>query len=130
MTDRRPTDAELQILAVVWDRGPCTVRDVQESLNRSAGREAERGYTTVLKLMQIMLQKGLLTREKRGRAHVYDAVVSRESMRTRLIEELAQQVFGGSTLGLAMKALTSRPTTPADIEQAREMLRDMEKGDQ
>lgn len=126
-TERRPTGAELEILAVLWDCGPSTVREVRESLNRAADGDSARGYTTVLKLMQIMVQKGLLTREEGGRAHVYETVVSSESMGTRLIEDLARKVFHGSTLGLAMKALSSHPASPAEIEQVREILRDMER---
>ncbi|MDX1394518.1 MAG: BlaI/MecI/CopY family transcriptional regulator [Gemmatimonadota bacterium] len=122
----RPTNAELEILTVLWERGPSTVRDVHDSLAAVSGDVASRGYTTVLKLMQIMADKGLLTRDESGKAHVYEALVTRESTRTRLIEELAEKAFGGSTLGLALQALSSRPATREEIERVREMLRDIE----
>lgn len=123
----RPTNSELEILNVLWERGPCTVRDVHERLATDAGGEP-RGYTTVLKLMQIMAEKRLLVRDERSRAHVYEPVVSKETTRAGLIADLAGKAFGGSTLGLALQALSSRPATPEQIETVREMLRDIEEG--
>lgn len=122
----QPTDAELEILTVLWDRGPSTVRDVYEALEGDAGAATSRRYTTVLKLMQIMAEKGLVDRDERARAHVYEALVSRDSTRTRLVEELAEKAFEGSTLWLALQALSSRRATPTELEQVREMLRAME----
>lgn len=123
----RPTDAELEILTVLWDRGPSTVRAVHEALEGEAGdSDPPRRYTTILKLMQIMADKGLVARDESSRAHVYEAVISRESTRKRLVDELAEKAFGGSALSLAVQALSSRRATPAEIEQIREMLRDIE----
>ncbi len=117
-----PTDAELEILTVLWERGPSTVRAIHDVLEGAAEAAAARRYTTVLKLMQNMAQKGLVERDERGRAHVYRAVVSGDSTRRRLVEELAEKAFGGSTLGLALQALSSRRATPDEIEQVRDML--------
>lgn len=122
---QRPTDAELEVLTVLWDRGPSTVRAVYDALE--AGAPTSRRYTTVLKIMQVMADKGLLVRDESRRAHVYDAVISRESTRSRLVEELAEKAFGGSALSLALQALSSRPATPAELERVRELLRDMEE---
>jgi predicted transcriptional regulator len=122
----RPTGAELEILSVLWDRGPSTVREVHETLEGAGNRPSSRRYTTVLKLLQRMDGKGLVSRDERGRAHVYQAVVSSESTRARMVAELADKVFGGSTLRLAVQALSSRPADPEDIEKVREMLRRLE----
>lgn len=121
---QRPTDAELEILTVLWDRGPSTVRAVFEEIEPEAG--VSRRYTTILKIMQIMAEKGLVTRDESRRAHVYEALVSRESTRTRLVEELAEKAFGGSALSLALKALSSRPATAAELDEVRELLRHAE----
>jgi len=125
----RPTDAELEILTVLWDRGPSTVREVHTALEGAADESDSRGYTTILKLMQVMAAKGLVARDERGRAHVYDALISRESTRRRLIDELADKAFGGSMHGLAVQALSSRRASPEEIEQVRRMLSEMEDDD-
>lgn len=125
---RRPTDAELEILTVLWHRGPSTVREVYESLEGAAERSSARRYTTVLKLMQIMTEKGLVTRDERGRAHVYEALSSPDATRARLVEELAEKAFEGSTLRLALKALSSRRASPEELKQVRELLGKMEEG--
>jgi len=114
----QPTNAELEILSVLWDRGPSTVRQVQEAF----GADPPRGYTTVLKLMQIMADKGLVSRNESGRAHVYTAVVSQESTRRRLIDDLAARAFGGSPLKLALQALSTTPATERELEKIRALL--------
>jgi predicted transcriptional regulator len=122
----RPTDAEFEILTVLWERGPSTVREVHEALEGDPGDSSPRGYTTVLKLMQIMAEKRLVARDERERAHVYEPLVTPNSTRTRLVEELAHKAFGGSMLTLALQALSSRRASPDEIERVREMLKDME----
>lgn len=114
----QPTNAELEILSVLWDRGPSTVRQVQDAL----GGDPPRGYTTVLKLMQIMADKGLVSRNERDRAHVYTAVASQESTRRRLIDDLAARAFGGSALKLALQALSRTPATEDELQKIRELL--------
>lgn len=122
----QPTNAELDILSVLWDRGPSTVRQVQEAL----GDDPPRGYTTVLKLMQIMADKGLVSRNESGRAHVYTAMVSQESTRRRLIDDLAARAFGGSAFKLALQALSTTPATEEELAKIRELLEsvDAERG--
>lgn len=120
----QPTNAELEILSVLWDRGPSTVRQVQEAL----ADDPPRGYTTVLKLMQIMADKGLVHRDESGRAHVYEAAISQEATRRRLIDDLAARAFGGSALTLALQALSRTPATEEEIEQIRALLAAVDEG--
>jgi len=114
----RPTDAELEILRVLWNRGPSTVRDVYEELKR----DKDVGYTTVLKFMQIMAEKGLVRRDEDQRAHLYEAMVPKESTQRQLVGDLLNRAFGGSALELVMQALSAKRATPAEIEQIRRML--------
>jgi len=112
----RPTDAELAILRVLWSRGPSTVREVHEELQDGSG------YTNVLKLMQIMAEKGLVVRDERERAHVYSAKVSQERTQRQLVKDLVERAFGGSSVQLAMQALSSRPTDPEELAELRKLL--------
>jgi BlaI family penicillinase repressor len=114
----RPTDAELEILGVLWNRGPSTVREVYEELKR----EKEVGYTTVLKFMQIMSEKGLVRRDEDQRAHLYEAMVPKESTQRQLVGDLLQRAFAGSALDLVMQALSAKRATPSEIDQIRHML--------
>src|ERR1700730_10630353 len=99
----RPTSGELEILRVLWNRGPSTVRGVHEAL-----RERRVGYTTVLKLLQIMTEKGLVKRDESQRAHVYQARIPQEQTQTQLVGDLVDRAFGGSPGRLVMQALSSR----------------------
>ncbi|MBZ5608286.1 MAG: BlaI/MecI/CopY family transcriptional regulator [Acidobacteriia bacterium] len=120
----RPTEAELEILAVLWRRGPSTVREVFEALPK--GRAS--GYTTVLKFMQIMTAKGLVKRKESQRAHVYQASVSREQTQRQLLTHLAERAFGGSALQLAQQALASaKQASPEDLAELRKMLDEFER---
>ena len=119
----RPTPAELEILAVLWRDGPATVRHVHEALG--GGRRT--GYTTTLKFMQIMLDKGLLTRDERRRAHVYRPATSQRKTQRRLVNDMARRVFGGSTRRLILNALDSADISPEEVKQIRRLLR--RKGD-
>jgi BlaI family transcriptional regulator, penicillinase repressor len=121
---RRPTDAELAILRALWRRGPSTVREVQAEL----GGEQATGYTTVLKLMQIMTEKGLLTREDAGRAHVYAASQSEAQSQRRLVEDLLDRAFGGSSQQLVLSALTARRASPEALAEIRRLLDELEGG--
>ena len=118
MAKRAPTNAELEILRVLWQRGASTVRDVHESLDHARPV----GYTTVLKLLQIMVDKGLARRDASARSHVYTAVASQEATRRRLVADLVRRVFGGSRLGLVLHALESTPATGPELEQIRRLL--------
>src|SRR2546430_6908969 len=99
MLKRAPTNAELEILRVLWQRGPSTVRHVHESVDHVKPV----GYTTVLKLLQIMVEKGLVRRDASARSHVYAAVASQGATQRRLVRDLVRRVFGGSTLGLGRR---------------------------
>jgi predicted transcriptional regulator len=120
----RPTDAELEILTILWSRGPSTVRDVHEAI--TARRSAQ--YTTVLKLMQIMADKGLVRRDESQRAHVYSASRPREWTQRQLAGDLLQRAFGGSARGLLMGALAARKASRQEIEEMRRLLDEHEKG--
>jgi len=93
----RPTDSELAILTILWERGPSTVRQVHEAL----ADERDTGYTTTLKLMQIMADKGLVTRNESARTHVYSAMASEEQTQRQLLKDLVDRAFGGSGVGPA-----------------------------
>lgn len=119
-----PTDRELAILSVLWQRGPSTVREVHEALRDNR----ETGYTTTLKLMQIMAEKGLVDRDTSSRTHVYRASVSREHAQRQLVRNLAQRAFDGSTKSLVMQALSARKTSPQDLAEIRRLLDELEGG--
>lgn len=121
----RPTDAELAILRVLWARGDSTVREVHEAL-QGAGQET--GYTTVLKLMQIMADKGLVVRDESQRAHVYRARATQERTQRQLVTDLVERAFGGSPVQLAVQALSARRTSPEELAELRRMLDTLEAG--
>lgn len=116
----RPTNAELAILSVLWLRGPSTVRDVHDALK--AARDDQVGYTTVLKLLQIMTEKRLVKRDTRARTHVYSAAVSEATTRGNLLSDLVDRAFGGSSLALVLQALSTTRATPAELEQIRRLF--------
>jgi BlaI family penicillinase repressor len=118
----RPTDGELAILRVLWERGASTVRQVHETLE--ARRPA--GYTTVLKLLQIMTEKGLVRRDESERAHVYEARVPREETERQLVGDLLERAFSGSASALVMRALSSKKTSPEELARIRRLLDEME----
>jgi predicted transcriptional regulator len=121
---RRPTPAELEILRVLWARGPATVREVHEVL----ARDRAMGYTTVLKLMQIMTEKGLVRRDESARAHVYAPAIDEEPVQRRLVRDLVDRAFGGSAMKLVQQALSSRRASPEEIKHLRGLLDEMEGG--
>ena len=122
----RPTNAELHILRVLWARGPSTVRDIHAAVQES--RDDKVGYTTVLKLLQIMTEKGLTTRDERARTHVYAAAVSEATTQHDLVSDLVSRAFGGSKLALVLKALSTTRATPAELALIQKLL-DERKGD-
>jgi BlaI family transcriptional regulator, penicillinase repressor len=121
----RPTDAELAILRVLWDRGPSTVRQVHEALSD----ERDTGYTTTLKLLQIMAEKELVRRDDSDRTHVFAARASEEQTQRQLVQHLLDRAFGGSAMKLVMQALSSRKASQAELDQIRRLLDSHEKGD-
>ena len=116
----RPTDAELAILGVLWERGPSTVRQVHEALAESR----DTGYTTTLKLMQIMADKGLVTRNERERTHVYSASAGEEQTQSQLVKDLADRAFGGSAAALVLRALSADGTTDEELREIRKLIDD------
>jgi predicted transcriptional regulator len=118
----KPTDAELAILRVLWERGPSTVRDVTEALQVERGT----GYTTALKLLQIMHDKGLVRRDDSQRTHIYSAVASEDVTQQQLIRDLLDRAFGGSARQLVLQALSSRKASPAELAEIRKLLDELE----
>jgi len=121
-TTPRPTDAELAILRVLWERGPSSVRDVHDALSS----EQTTGYTTVLKLLQIMTEKGLVVRDETQRAHIYEARYSEQRTQRQLLTDLMERAFGGSPAKLVMQALASKRTSVEELDAIREILDRME----
>ena len=124
-TPPRPTPAELEILRVLWQLGPATVRQVHETVNENAST----GYTTVLKFLQIMHQKGLVDRDESQRAHVYSARFSKDSTQQQLTRHLLDKVFDGSRSQLVLHALGDSKATPEELAQIRAMLDRLERSE-
>jgi predicted transcriptional regulator len=122
----RPTNAELEILTVLWSTGPATVREVYTRLSRR--RPAQ--YSTVLKFMQIMAEKGLVRRDESRRAHVYEAVRPREWTQRQLARDLMERAFNGSAKALLVGALSARKASPKELDELRRLLADYRKGEQ
>jgi BlaI family transcriptional regulator, penicillinase repressor len=120
----RPTEAELPILQVLWDRGPLSVRDVMHALNELKPT----GYTTVLKQMQIMTDKGLVEKDESQRPQIYRASCSQTQTQRQLLSHLVQRAFGGSVKSMVLQALSSRKSTPEEIAEVEKLLDRMEKG--
>lgn len=118
----RPTDSEVEILSVLWNNGPSTVREVHSELIK----HRDVGYTTVLKLMQLMTEKGLVVRDESQRSHVYRPKQKAEAMQRRIVSDLISRVFAGSTEKLVMRALSAKETTPEQLSQIRQMLDELE----
>ena len=113
---RKPTDSELGILRVLWARGPSTVRQVAAVLDREAG------YTTVLKLLQIMTDKGLVVRDESERTHVYQAAYTEDQTQRQLVSDLLDRAFDGSAAKLVLQALASNKATPEELDEIRKLL--------
>jgi len=122
---RRPTEAELAILKVLWDGGPQSVRDIQRVLNASRPT----GYTTVLKMVQIMTEKGLVERDETVRPQIYRPRQSQQQTQRQLVRDLMQRAFGGSMKALVLQALATRKSTPQEVE-AMEKLLDQFEGEE
>lgn len=133
----KPTDSELAILRVLWQRGPSTVREVRDALARTspasadstAGSSPGAGYTTVLKLLQIMTEKGSVVRDESQRAHVYTASEPEAQVQQSLVGDLLDRAFGGSAAQLVQRALASRPTSGKDLAEIRRLLDELEGDD-
>lgn len=114
----RPTEGELELLSILWEKGPSTVRDVHEAI--SARRPL--GYTSVLKLLQIMTEKGLVEREEAGKAHIYRAAGTQQETQSQLLSDMSRRLFAGSAAQLAMHALSTQPVSEQELEEIRTLL--------
>jgi predicted transcriptional regulator len=117
-TAPRPTDAELAILRILWERGPSTVRQVHDIL----GRDRQAAYTTALKLLQIMTEKGLVERDERDRTHIYRARLSEETTQRQLVRDLLDRAFGGSSTKLVMQALATKRASADELRDIRKAI--------
>jgi len=124
MSIPRPTESELEILEVLWEHGPRTVRFVNEQLERKGRHVA---YTTTLKMMQIMSDKKLLSREMNGRTHIYSPLIQAQVIRSALIDRLVNSVFGGSATRLVLQALGNHKTTAEELQEIRKLIDEIEK---
>ena len=120
-----PTNAELEILRLLWAKGPQTVRE----LHRAVRRHRDVGYTTVLKTLQVMTDKGLVSRDESARSHVYAAAVPEGMVKRRLVSDLLDRAFDGSAAGLVMQALSAKRASPAELRQIRELLDELKRGE-
>ena len=118
MTIPRPTEAELELLQILWQKEPATVREIHDSLNQ----EKPSGYTTVLKLLQIMTAKGLVVRDEANRAHVYRAAFTQDAMQSRLLKDLSKRLFAGSAAQLALHALSMVQASDDELAEIRALL--------
>jgi BlaI family transcriptional regulator, penicillinase repressor len=121
-TQTRPTDSELAILRILWERGPSTVRDVHDELARTR----QSVYTSTLKLMQIMAEKGIVQRDESQRSHVYKPAVNRNDTERRLVRDILNRLFDGSPRRLVLQALSSKRATPEELAEIRELLDELE----
>lgn len=120
----KPTDSELEILNILWEKGPSTVRDVHDELEKSK----DAGYTTTLKLMQIMHEKGLLKRDATNKSHVFTANVSQEKTQGQLVKRMIDNVFNGSASQLVMQALGNHKADEKELDEIRKYLDEIAKG--
>ena len=127
MTDKpiKPTEKELEILQIIWEKDAVSVRDVHEIM----GGDKANGYTTILKLLQIMHEKGLVTRKKNGKLHLYKAVPSLEKTRDQLLDKMIRTVFQGSAKQLVMSALGNKKSSKEELRQIKEYLEKLEGGE-
>lgn len=123
----RPTSSELAILQVLWDKGPSTVRAVHEALMGQRG-DRSTGYTTTLKLMQIMAEKGLVVRDESARTHVYAPKVPADQTQRQLVSDLVDRAFGGSAAALVLHALSEHYASPEELRQIQKLIADYKKG--
>jgi len=114
----KPTEAELELLRVLWEKGPATVRELHDAINL----QRPVVYTSVLKILQIMTEKGLVEREESGKAHIYQAAASQEHTQNQLLRDLSERLFSGSAAQLAMHALAMQPTSDEELDEIRNLI--------
>jgi BlaI family transcriptional regulator, penicillinase repressor len=121
----KPTEKELEILQIIWEKSAASVKDVHEAM----GGEKANGYTTILKLMQIMHEKGLVTRQKSGKLHLYTAVPTLENTRQQILEKMIDTVFQGSAAQMVMSALGNGNPSKAELKEIKKYLENLEGGE-
>ena len=119
----KPTESELEILSILWNKGPSTVREVNDEMNHSKNV----GYTTTLKLMQIMAEKGMVAREMDGRQHIYHAIARQEDAQVRMLDRLLQTAFGGSASKLVLQALGNHKTSEEELNEIKALIKKLEE---
>ena len=119
----KPTESEFQILSIIWEQGPCTVRFINDKLNE----EREVGYTTTLKIMQIMTDKGLLTRNTDSRTHIYNTSIVEKKMQKQLLKSFLKTTFRDSAIDLVMQALGNHKTSKEELEEIKLLIEKIEK---
>jgi len=119
----KPTESELEILNILWEKGASTVREIHEVLEQNK----DAGYTTTLKLMQIMHEKGLLTRDASSKTHIYVAAVTREQAQGQMVQRMIDTMFKGSAMQLVMQALGNHKTDKDELQQIKDYLKEIEK---
>lgn len=119
----KPTESELEILNILWSQGPCNVRTVNEIMNE----QKEVGYTTTLKLMQIMTQKGLVERDESSRSHIYSAKIEAEDIQGQMLDKLLNTAFGGSASKLVLSALGSGKASARELEEIKALIQKLEQ---
>lgn len=112
----RPTEGELELLGILWEKGPATVRDLHQEIRRDIG------YTSVLKLLQIMTEKGLVEREEAGKAHIYRAAASQQDTQDQILRDMSERLFAGSAAQLALHALTMEPVSDRELDELRNLI--------
>lgn len=120
----KPTDSELAILQVLWKNGPSSVKTVNESINK---KKKDVGYTTTLKLLQIMLEKGLVTREAEGKLHIYKCVPKENFVKKNFIKDVVEQVFNGSAMDLVIQTLGNYKANQKEISDLKNLIKDLEQ---
>lgn len=123
---KKPTDAELEVLSILWKKGPCTVREVNAELSQN--REVV--YTTTLKMMQVMTDRGFLDRDTSNRTHIYSARIDEEEIQESLVDKMLNTAFGGSSLKLVVRALGHENTSAEDLEEIKKIIKKLETGKQ
>ncbi|HEX3985120.1 MAG TPA: BlaI/MecI/CopY family transcriptional regulator [Acidobacteriaceae bacterium] len=114
----RPTEGELELLGILWEKGPATVRDLHQEIGVRRGV----GYTSVLKLLQIMTEKGLVEREESGKAHIYRPAASQQETQDQMVRDMSERLFAGSAAQLALHALALEPVSDRELEELRNLI--------
>ncbi len=122
---KKPTESELEILQVLWEFGPSTVRLINDRLNLNK----KTGYTTTLKIMQIMTDKGILSRNTESRTHIYASRISQDEAQQQMLDKLLKSVFGGSAKNLIIQALGNHKSTKTELEEIKKLIQDLEGGE-